>query len=58
MRTLAALADAHDEHMLLVRLADGDRLDAVDFQEELHRSGPICVACLIALHHFAGSEIA
>ena len=36
-RTLAALADAHDEHMLIVRLADTGKVDGVDFQQELHR---------------------
>ena len=36
-RTLAALADAHDEHMLIVRLADADTLDSVHFRQELRR---------------------
>ena len=39
LRTLAALADAHDEHMLIVRMADTGKIDGVDFQQELHRSG-------------------
>lgn len=37
LRTLAALADAHDEHMLIVRLADKEDVDGVMFQEELFR---------------------
>ncbi|CAE7906716.1 unnamed protein product [Symbiodinium necroappetens] len=36
--TLAALADAHDEHMLIVRLADKEDVDGVMFQEELFRT--------------------
>ena len=38
MRTLAALADAHDEHMVIVRMADTDQLDGVEMQQELGRS--------------------
>ena len=37
LRTLAALADAHDEHMLLVRTADMDTVDNCELQEELFR---------------------
>lgn len=37
LRTLAALADAHDEHMLIVRLADEENVDGVMLQEELFR---------------------
>ena len=36
-RTLAALADAHDEHMLVVRLADADKVDKCELQQELFR---------------------
>ena len=36
-RTLAALADAHDEHMLLVRMADADKVDKCELQQELFR---------------------
>ena len=38
LRTLSALADAHDEHMTIVRMADNDVIDSVDFHEMLHRS--------------------
>ncbi|CAE7699208.1 unnamed protein product [Symbiodinium sp. CCMP2592] len=38
LRTLAALADAHDEHMLIVRLADEENVDGVMLQEELFRN--------------------
>ena len=37
IRTLAALADAHDEHMVIVRMADTDQVDSVYFQQELCR---------------------
>ena len=37
-RTLAALADAHDEHMLIVRMADADRVDQCEMQQEVFRS--------------------
>ncbi|OLP94103.1 hypothetical protein AK812_SmicGene23913 [Symbiodinium microadriaticum] len=33
--TLAALADAHDEHMVIVRMADTDQLDGVEMQQVL-----------------------
>ena len=45
-RTLAALADAHDEHMAIVRMADTDQVDSVHFQQELCRHAP-------DLHHKA-----
>ena len=34
---MAALADAHDEHMLLVRMADKDKVDKCELQQELFR---------------------
>ena len=37
IRTLAALADAHDEHMVIVRMADTDQVDSVHCQQELCR---------------------
>ena len=37
-RTLAALADAHDEHMAIVRSADADKIECIEFQEVIQRS--------------------
>ena len=34
------MADAHDEHMALVRCADGDVIECVEFQRILQEPGP------------------
>ena len=44
VRQLAALADATDEHMAIVRAADSEDLDAVQFKET-------CSAFLMNIHY-------
>lgn len=44
VRQLAALADATDEHMAIVRAADSEDLDAVQFKET-------CSAFLMHIHY-------